>query len=123
MQLLQYIASPPGGRVQCHSYNAPPHCLGAVGKGTCAKDRLTARGQGAVGLPQCTASLPGGSGQGNSCNTLPHCVGVVGSGTPAGVCGRQTAGGAGGKVRLAVAGKFPIIPKRYSGLVEQLLAG
>ena len=28
-----------------------------------------------------------------------------------------------GKVCLAVAGKFPIIPKRYSGLVEQLLAG
>ena len=28
-----------------------------------------------------------------------------------------------GKVRLAVAGKFPIIPKGYSGLVEQLLAG
>ena len=25
-----------------------------------------------------------------------------------------------GKVRLAVAGKFPIIPKGYSGLVEQL---
>ena len=28
-----------------------------------------------------------------------------------------------GKVRLAVAGKFPIIHKGYSGLVEQLLAG
>ena len=28
-----------------------------------------------------------------------------------------------GKVRLAVAGKFPIIPKGYSGLVEPLLAG
>ena len=28
-----------------------------------------------------------------------------------------------GKVRLAVAGKFPIIPKGCSGLVEQLLAG
>ena len=28
-----------------------------------------------------------------------------------------------GKVRLAVAGKFPIIPKGYSGLVEQLLVG
>ena len=28
-----------------------------------------------------------------------------------------------GKVRLAVAGKFPIIPKGYSGLVEQLQAG
>ena len=27
-----------------------------------------------------------------------------------------------GKVRLAAAGKFPIIPKGYSGLVEQLLA-
>ena len=26
------------------------------------------------------------------------------------------------KVRLALAGKFPIIPKGYSGLVEQLLA-
>ena len=28
-----------------------------------------------------------------------------------------------GKVRLAVAGKFPIIPKGYSGLGEQLQAG
>ena len=27
-----------------------------------------------------------------------------------------------GKVRLAVAGKFSIIPQGYSGLVEQLLA-
>ena len=27
-----------------------------------------------------------------------------------------------GKVRLVVAGKFPIIPKGYSGLVQQLLA-
>ena len=27
-----------------------------------------------------------------------------------------------GKVRLAVAGKFPIIPEGYSGLVQQLLA-
>ena len=26
-----------------------------------------------------------------------------------------------GKVRLAMAGKFPIIPKGYSGLVQQLL--
>ena len=26
-----------------------------------------------------------------------------------------------GKVRLAVVGKFPIIPKGYSGLVQQLL--
>ena len=42
---------------------------------------LTAWGQWAVELLQCTASLPGGSGQFNSCNTLPHCLGAVGSGT------------------------------------------
>ena len=44
---------------------------------------LTAWGQWAVELLQCTASLPGGSGQCNSCNALPHRLGVLGSGTPA----------------------------------------
>ena len=42
---------------------------------------LTALGQWAVQLLQCTASLPGGSGQWNSCNTLPHYLGAVDSGT------------------------------------------
>ena len=40
---------------------------------------LTAWGQWAVELLQCTASLPGGSGQCNSCNALPHCLGALGS--------------------------------------------
>ena len=47
---------------------------------------LTALGQWAVELLQCTASLPGGSGQCNSCNALPHCLGAVGSATPAMHC-------------------------------------
>ena len=44
---------------------------------------LTAWGQSAVQLLQCTASLRGGSGQCNSCNALPHCLGEVGCATPA----------------------------------------
>ena len=63
---------------------------------------LTAWGQWAVELLQCTASLPGGSGQCNSCNALPHCpwgsghcnscnalphcLGAVGIATPAMHC-------------------------------------
>ena len=47
---------------------------------------LTAWGQWAVQLPQCTASLPRGSGQCNSCNALPHCLGALGSATPAMHC-------------------------------------
>ena len=43
---------------------------------------LTAWGQWAVQLLQCTASLPWGSGQWNSCSALPHCPGAVGNGTP-----------------------------------------
>ena len=47
---------------------------------------LTAWGQWAVELLQCTASLPRGSGQCNSCNALPHCLGAVGNATPAMHC-------------------------------------
>ena len=47
---------------------------------------LTAWGQWAVELLQCTAPLPGGIGQCNFCNTLPHCLGAVGSATPAMHC-------------------------------------
>ena len=117
VQLLQYTAALPGGSGQCNSCNAmphcpggsgqcnsnschaPPHCLGAVGGATSSMHGLTAWGQWAVQLLQCTASvpwgqwevevlqctasLPGGSGQCNSCNALPHCLGAVGSGTPA----------------------------------------
>ena len=46
---------------------------------------LTAWGQRAVLLLQCTASLPGGRGQCNSCNALPNGLGAVGS--DAGVVG------------------------------------
>ena len=65
------------------------HCLttlGAVGSLTPAMHCLTALGQWAVQLLQCTASLPRGSGQCNSCTTLPHCPGAVGSATPAMHC-------------------------------------
>ena len=47
---------------------------------------LTAWGQWALQLLQCTASLPGGSGQCNSCNAPPHCPGAVGSETSAMHC-------------------------------------
>ena len=66
--------------VLCHfeggSCNALPRCLGAVGSGTPAMHCLTASGQWAVELLQCTASLPGGSGQRNSSYALPHCLGA-----------------------------------------------
>ena len=57
--------------------NALLLCLGAVGSATPALRCLTACGQWAVQLLQCTASLPGGSGQWNFCNALPHCIGAV----------------------------------------------
>ena len=56
------------------SCNALPHRLEAVGSGTLATHCLTALGQWAVQLLQCTAPLPWGSGQWNS---------SVGSGAPA----------------------------------------
>ena len=118
VQLLQYTAALPGGSGQWNSCNALPHCpggsgqrnscnalphcLGAVGSATPAMHCLTAWGQWAVELLQCTAPLPGGSGrcnscnalphcpggsgQRNSCNALPHCPGAVGSATPAMHC-------------------------------------
>ena len=60
--------------------------LGAVGSATPVTHCLTAWGQWAVQLLQCTASLPGGSGQCNSCNALPRCLGAVGSATSAMHC-------------------------------------
>ena len=102
LQLLQCTASLPGGSGQCHSCNALPHCLGAVGSripamhcltalgalgsATPAMHCLTAWGQWTVELLQCSASLPWGSGQWNSCNALPHCLGAVGSPTLAMHC-------------------------------------
>ena len=86
VQLLQCTASLPGGSGQCNSWNALPHCLGAVGGGTPAICGRTAWGQWAVQLLQDSARLPGGSGQWTSCNTLPHCPGAVGSATPAMHC-------------------------------------
>ena len=109
MQLLQCTTTPPGGGGQwnsCnawahqlggrgvlprrrslpkeqYSYNALPHCLGAVGSATSAMHCLTAWGQWAVELLSSTTTLPRGSGQCNSCNALPHCLGAVGSATPA----------------------------------------
>ena len=59
--------------------NALLHCLRAVGSGIPATHCLTAWGQWAVQLLQCSATLPGGSRECNSCNALPHCVGALGS--------------------------------------------
>ena len=73
----------PGGSGQCSSCNALPHCPRAVGSATPAMHCLTAWGQWAVELLQCSAPLPGGSGQRNSCNALPHCLGAVDTVTPA----------------------------------------
>ena len=55
MDLLQYAASLPEGSGQWNSRNAVPHRLRAVGSGTPAMHCLTAWGQWAVDLPQCTA--------------------------------------------------------------------
>ena len=111
-ELLQCTATRHGGKGQCNSCNALPHCLGVVGSATPAIHRLTAWGQWAVQLLQCTASLPAGSGQWNSCNVrahqlvgrgilprrqglpkernscnaLPHGLGAVGSASPAMHC-------------------------------------
>ena len=73
MELLQRIATLPGGSGQCNSCNALPHRLGAVGSGTPAMRGPTGYGDGescpgggrclTKELLQCTASLPGGSGQ------------------------------------------------------------
>ena len=66
------------------------HCytghLGAVGTGIPAMHCLTAWGQWAGQLVQCTATLPGRSGQCNLCNALPHCPVATGSGTSAMHC-------------------------------------
>ena len=58
----------------------------AVGSATPAIHCLTAWGQWAVQLLQCTAPLPWGTRQCNSCNALPHCLGAVHSATPAMHC-------------------------------------
>ena len=65
VELLVCTATLSGGSGQWNSYNALPHCLGAVGSATPAMHSHTAWGQW------------------NSCNALPHCPGAVGSGTPA----------------------------------------
>ena len=78
---------------------------------------LTALGQWAVQLLQCTATLPVGSGQCNSCNALPHFLGAVGSATlamhchtawghwalPLPQCAGPPAGGTGSPAQEAVA--------------------
>ena len=86
MELLQRTATLPRGSGQCNSYNALPHCLGAMDNATPAMQCLIALGRWAVQLLQCTASLPRGSGQWNSCHALPHCLEAVGSGTPSTHC-------------------------------------
>ena len=63
-----------------------PEGGGCLNSGTPAVQSLTARGQWAVQLVQCTAPLPGGSGHWNSSYALPHCSETVGGGTPAMRC-------------------------------------
>ena len=90
VELLLRIASLLGGSGLCNSYNALPHCLGAVGSGSLAMRGPTGTGSPAqealtafrAELLQCTATLLGRSGQWNSCHALPHCLGAVGSGPP-----------------------------------------
>ena len=77
-ELLQCIATLPGGIGQWNFCNALPHCLG--GKGSASL------GQWAVEALSCTATLLRGSGQCNSCNALPRCLGAVASATPAMHC-------------------------------------
>ena len=107
MQLLQHMASLPGGNRQCNSCNALPHRRGAVCGGTPAMRGPTRWGNGesCPGGGRCLRSgtpkvychmsygqwapqlplstLPPGSGQCSSYNALPHCLRAVGSGIPA----------------------------------------
>ena len=62
MELLQCTPSLPRGSGQWNSCNVVPHRLGAVGSSSPAMHRLSASGQWAVELVQCSASLRGGSG-------------------------------------------------------------
>ena len=59
-----------------------PHHAEAMGSETRTTHSLSALGQWALELLQCTALLPWGSGRCTSCNAQPHCLGVVGSATP-----------------------------------------
>ena len=95
---------PGGGRclksgtlaMYCHtagavgSANPAKHCLTAWGQWAVVLLQCTAplavQGQWAVQLVQCTGSLPEGSGQWNSCGALPHCLKGRGSGTLAMYC-------------------------------------
>ena len=55
-----------------NTYNALPHCLGAVGSATGAVYYLTVWGQWAVLLLQRTGTLPRCTRQWNSCNEQAH---------------------------------------------------
>ena len=104
VQLVQLNATPPGGSGQWNCFNAPayqlggqgvlsrsrslpkeryscnalPHYVRAVGGATLAIRCLTAGGQWAVQLMQCTVSLPGDGGQWNSCNVRAQLLGGQG---------------------------------------------
>ena len=88
MQLLQYIAIPPGGCGRWNACNARPHQLGGRGvlprrwslpkNGSPAMHYPTAWGQWVVQLLQCTAIPPGGSGQRTSRNAWAHQLGGQG---------------------------------------------
>ena len=65
------------------------HCLTAWGQWAVQLLQCTASlpwGQWAVELLQCTASLTWRTGQWNSCNALPQCLGAVGTETSAMHC-------------------------------------
>ena len=76
VELLQCVGPPAGGQgvlprrwslpKERNSCNALPHYLGAVGSATLATDYLTAWGQWALQLVQCTSTLSGGSGHGTN---------------------------------------------------------
>ena len=60
VQLPQCSAAMPRGSGQCNSYNAMPHCLGAVGSAIPSINYHIASGQSAVGFLQCVG-LPAGA--------------------------------------------------------------
>ena len=67
-----HTSSLPCGSGPWNSRCTLPHFLGAIGSGSPAVDRRTARWHRAVEILLHTASFPGGSGQWHSCNTLPR---------------------------------------------------
>ena len=95
VELLQYTASLLGSSGHGNSYNALPHCVGAVGNATPAMYCLAMWGQWAGQFLHCTTALPRRNVPWGSCNALPHFQGALSCATPAIRCLTALAVGSG----------------------------